>query len=185
MMIFIIIVSCLLWIGAILCLPRRILLSPALSYCAMLLMSFAKKDGYPIMPLSNQLIISWLCITLVVMLIIILQNPAIRQQSRGIWHLTIGGITGLAVGLIAFTMTSSLNLLYGIMLLTTAIGICFGMLIFTNAPSGRAVAPESGNFFKYLLAKGFPVLITLAQIGIPAVILIAAHSPNLYPQPIV
>lgn len=172
-MIFLIILSCLLWIAAFLLLPKRIILAPALSYCALILLSFAKRSGYPIMPLSNGLTFSWLAITLVVMLIITLQNPAIRQQSRGVGYMAIGGITGMAVGLLGFTFTTSLNLLYALMILGVAIGIFFGFLIFTNTPDGRDVSMPTGRFFKYLLAKGFPVLITTAQLGIPAVILIA------------
>lgn len=173
MMIFLIILSAILWIGAFLLMPKRILLSPALSYIAMLLMSFAKKDGFPIVPLSNGLIISWLSITVVVMLIIILQNPAIRQQNRGVGYISVGGLAGMAVGLIAFSLSSSLNLLYACMILGSALGIYLGLLLFSRTPDGRLIAPGSGHFFKYLLAKGFPALITIAQLGIVCVILIA------------
>lgn len=175
MEIFLIIVSVLLWLGALVALPKRILLAPALSYCAMLIISFAKSGGYPIVPVSNGLTISWLAISLVVMLIILLQNPAIRQQSRGVGYMTVGALAGMAVGLAGFTFSTSLQLLYAIMILATAAGIILGMLLFANTPDGRAVSPSSGNFLKYLLAKGFPILITVAQIGIVAVILIAGH----------
>ncbi|MBD5268877.1 MAG: hypothetical protein HDR48_00935 [Bacteroides sp.] len=175
MEIFLIIVSVLLWLGALVALPKRILLAPALSYCAMLIISFAKSGGYPIVPVSNGLTISWLAISLVVMLIILLQNPAIRQQSRGVGYMTVGALAGMAVGLAGFTFSTSLQLLYAIMILATAGGIILGMLLFANTPDGRAVSPSSGNFLKYLLAKGFPILITVAQIGIVAVILIAGH----------
>lgn len=173
-MIFLIILSCLIWLAAFLLLPKRILLAPGLSYCALVLLSFAKRDGYPIMPLSNAMLLSWLVITFIVMMIVLLQNPAVRQQSRGVGYMTIGGIAGMAVGLLAFSFSSNLNLLYALMIIGVIAGISFGFLIFTNTPEGRDVSLPTGRFFRYLLAKGFPVLVTVAQLGIPAVILIAA-----------
>lgn len=176
MMIFLIILSVLLWIASFLAFPRRILASPALSFCALLLLSMAKyPGGYPVVPLSSGMTISWLTITIVVMLIIILQNPAIRQQSRGTWYVLLGALAGMAVGLMAYTFSASLNLLYGIMIVATAAGAALGLLIFSNTPDGRLIAPGSGHFFKYLLAKGFPALITVAQLGIACVILIVSH----------
>ena len=177
MTIFLIILSILLWIGAFAAFPKRILLSPVLSYCALLSLSFAKTaPGYPLLPLSSGMTLSWLTITLVVMLIIILQDPAIRTQSRGTGYILLGALAGLAVGLLGYTFSSSLGLLYGIMVVATAAGIALGLLVFSNTPDGRQIAPGSGYFLKYLLAKGFPALVTVAQLGVAAVILIAARS---------
>lgn len=175
-MVFLIILSLLLWIGAFAAYPRRILLSPALSYCALLLLSFARKDGYPLVPIGNAMTLSWLCITLVVMLIIVLQNPAIRMQSRGTGYMLFGALAGMSVGLLGYTFTTSLQALYALMLCGTAAGILLGLLVFTNTPAGRAIAPSTGNFLRYLLAKGFPALITVAQPGIALVLLIAAQA---------
>lgn len=177
MAIFLIILGILCWLGAIASLPKRILIAPALSYCGLILISFAKSGGYPIVPVSTPMTLSWLAITLVVMLIIILQDPAVRQQSRGVNYLTLGGIAGMAVGLLASSLSSSLSLLYALMIIAAAAGTVLGMILFSNTPEGKGVSPASGNFFRYLLAKGFPVLITVAQIGIVAVISIAAHLP--------
>lgn len=174
MLIFVVIVSILLWIAAFLALPKRILVAPALSYCALIVLSFAKYQDYPAIPLPNNMLISWLCITLVVMLIILLQNPALRQQSRGVGYMTIGGIVGMTIGLMAFAISSQLNLLYAIMMLATAAGIFLGLLTFSRTPDGSEIAIPTGRFFKYLIAKGFPILITIAQLGIPIVILIAS-----------
>lgn len=177
MLIFLIIASCLLWIAAFAALPKRILLGPALSFCALLTLSFAKNsDGYSILNLSQASIISWLALTLVMMFIIILQNPAIRQQSRGLGYLILGGLAGMAVGLLAFSFASGLQILYACTLIGTAIGIFLGMLIFSYTPDGRAIAPGSGNFFRYLLAKGFPTLITIGQLALATVILIVGYA---------
>lgn len=35
---------------------------------------------------------------------------------------------------------------------------------------------QAGNFFKYLLAKGFPTAITIMQIGVVLVIVIALYQ---------
>lgn len=176
MTIFLIIISCLLWIGAFAALPKRIIVSPALSYCAMLVLTFTKDGtGEYLFPLTNSLLVSWLCITLVVMLAVILQNPAIRMQSRGIWYMTLGGLAGMLVGLACISLISTLSLAYALMLIGAAAGIVIGAILFTNTPAGRGVAPATGNFFRYTLAKGFPILVTVAQLGIILVVVTARH----------
>ena len=176
MMIFLIILASLLWIGAFAAFPRRIILGPPLSCCALILLSLARRNGYPLVPLSSGMTLSWISITLVVMIIIILQNPAIRMQSRGTGYMLIGALAGMAVGLLGYTFSPSSNLLYAIMLIATAAGICLGLLIFSNTPDGRAIAPGPRHLLRYLLAKGFPALVTVGQLGIAAVILIAANG---------
>ncbi len=175
MSIVLIILSCLLWAGAFAAFPRRILLSPALSFCALLLLSFARIDGVPIVPVANSMTLSWLCITIVVMMVILLQNPAIRIQSRGTGYILFGAMAGMAAGIAVYTVSASLSILYAMMLGGTAIGITLGLLVFSNTPAGRGIASSSGHFWQYLLAKGFPALITVAQIGIALVILTATY----------
>lgn len=177
MLIFLIIASCLLWVAAFAALPGRIMLGPALSFCALLTLSFAKNsDGYSILNLSRASMISWLALTLVMMFIIILQNPAIRQQSRGVGYMIMGGLAGMAVGLLAFSFAPGLQFLYACSLIGAAIGIYLSMLIFSKTPDGRAIAPGTGNFFRYLLAKGFPTLITIGQLALAAVIIIVGYA---------
>ena len=89
-----------------------------------------------------------------------------------------GGITGLAVGLLGFSISSSITLRYAYMILATIAGIAFGFLLYTNTPSGKPVGPGSGNFFRYLLAKGFPTAITLMMLGVALVLLIAVKNVN-------
>lgn len=176
MTIFLIISGCLLWTAALALLPRRVILGPPLSYCAMLLMSLTvSKEGYPLFPLPSSLLISWLCITLAVMLVVVLQSPALRAQSRGVVYMTAGGVAGMLTGLASLSLTSQLSPAYALMILGAAIGTSLGLLFFSYTPKGREIAPRSGYFFKYLLAKGFPVLITVAQLGIILVIIAARH----------
>ncbi len=176
MTIFLIILSVTLWVAAFAFFGRRILLSPALSYCALMALSFTSYEGLPLVPVGNAMSLSWLCITLVVMLIIVLQNPAVRIQSRGTGYMLLGAVAGMAVGLLGYTFTSTLNTLYAMMMGGTAVGCILGLLVFTNTPDGRAVAPATGHFWSYLRAKGFPALVTVAQLGIAAVILIARFA---------
>lgn len=178
MAVFLIIVSCLLWLGSVWCLFGRQTIAPALSYVALLLMSFVRIDGYQLLPLNGVILTGWLCMTIVVMLIAMLQPEPVRRQTRGMGYMTVGGITGLALGLLGFSVTSALAMRYGVMILCTAAGIAFGFLMYTNTSDGRPVRPGSGNFTKYLLAKGFPTAITLMQLGIVLVLMIAVKNVN-------
>lgn len=166
------IISIVAWVCALIALPSRALFSPALSYVGLLLISFCETDGVPWIPISNNMLISWLCITVVAMLATMLQTDAVRSQTRGMAYIIGGSLVGLAIGLLGFTFTMNLTALYGIMMIGVIAGIFFGYLLFTNTPNGRAVSLRSGNFFNYLLAKGVPTAITLMQIGLIFVILI-------------
>jgi hypothetical protein len=91
-------------------------------------------------------------------------------------YMTIGAIVGMAVGLVAFTSTSLPSLLNGFMILGVVAGTFIGYLMFTKTPQGRQVNIRSGYFYKYLLAKGFPTAITIMQIGISLVIIVAINN---------
>lgn len=114
--------------------------------------------------------------TVVVMLATMMQPVAVRRQSRGMGYMIGGAFAGLAVGLLGFTVSSSLSLLYGMMIVGVAAGIFLGFLLYTKTPEGSPVGITSGFFFKYLLAKGFPTAITVMQIGVVLVILVALHN---------
>ena len=150
MYIFLIILSVLLWIGALVALRGRQMLAPALSYAGLLLLSLAHKDGYQLLPINTTILMGWFAMTLV-----------------------IGAVAGLAVGLLGFTFSASLSLLYAIMVAGVIAGTFCGFLLYTRTPEGVPVSPGSGNFFRYLLAKGFPTAITVMQPGIALVLAIA------------
>jgi len=86
--------------------------------------------------------------------------------------MTIGGLAGMAAGLASYGLASAVSLVYGLMVGGVVIGVFFGYLIFTRTPAGAGVNLRSGHFFRYLLAKGFPVAITLMMPGMAAVIAI-------------
>ena len=176
MTVFLIILSCLLWGLALFALARRPALGPALSYVALLTLSFAQYNGVPLLPINSVMLIGWLCMTLVVMFATYLQPVAVVSQTRGMGYIIVGALTGMAVGLLGFTCTSNLPLLYAIMILATVAGIYLGFLLYTRTPEGRPVAPGSGFFLNYLLAKGFPTAITVMQIGVALVLAIACYK---------
>lgn len=177
MSIFLLIASIVLWIAAIFSLPSRPLFSPGLSYLGLLGISYCETDGLSWLPVSTSMLLSWLCITVVVMMATILQPAAVRMQARGMAYIIGGAIVGLAVGLLGFSVASTLNAMYAIMIIAVAAGIFFGFLVYANTPDGRAVGLGSGHFFNYLLAKGFPTAVTVMQIGLIFVLLI--YKANL------
>lgn len=176
MSIFFLVASIIFWVGAIAALPARPLYAPALSYIGLLGMSFCETDGLQWLPINNAMLISWLCITLVVMIATVMQPGAVRAQTRGMAYMIGGGIVGLVIGLLGFTVSTDISMLYGIMIVATAVGIFFGFLLYSNTPDGRPMRIGGGLFFKYLLAKGFPTAVTLMQIGLVFVLLIALRG---------
>lgn len=180
MTIFLIIAACICFIASVAFLPKYQLIAPGAAYLGLLCLSFNGSSGYPVLPLNGTILVSWLCMTIVVMMVTLLQPDAIRSQSRGMGYIIIGGFVGLAVGLLGFTFSSSLSILNAIMVTGVIAGIFFGYLTFTNTPHGTAVNLKSGNFFKYLLAKGFPTAITIIQIGVALVITIALSNASSF-----
>lgn len=106
----------------------------------------------------------------------LLQPLPLRRSSKGMGYIIVGAIAGMAVGLLGFSYASQVSVLYGIMIAATLAGIFFGFLLYTKTPEGRPVGIGTGNFFKYLLAKGFPTAITVMQIGVVLVLVIALHK---------
>lgn len=178
MTVFLIILCILLWAGSIFCLYGRQTVAPALSFLALLLLSLVSENGFPLLPINATILTGWLCMTLVVTFATPMQAEAVRRQTRGMTFIIGGGITGLALGLLGFSVSSGLPLRYAVMVLAVAAGIMFGFLLYTNTPGGRPVRPGSGNFFRYLLAKGFPTAITLMMAGVALVLLIAVKNVN-------
>lgn len=170
-------ISCLLFAAALALLPKRLILAPTCAFVALTVLSFANTSkGYPLLPINNTILVGWLCMTIVVMTATLLQPLTLRRSSRGMGYIITGSVAGMAIGLLGTTFASQVSLLYGIMIVATVAGTFFGFLLYTNTPEGRPVAPGTGHFFKYLLAKGFPTAITVMQIGVVLVLLIAMYN---------
>ena len=175
MAIFFIILSCVLWILSLWLLRGRQVAAPAASFLALVCLSFAEKNGWQLLPINMTMLTGWLCMTLVVMFACYLQPSAVRAQTKGWGYITGGALVGMVVGLLGSSFHMGVSLLYGIMILSTIAGIFLGFLLYTNTPDGRPVAPRSGHFFKYLLAKGFPTAVTVMQAGVALVLLVATQ----------
>ena len=174
-----IVFSCLFFAAGLILLPIRQIASPCCGFMGLLIMSFAKNsEGIPVLPISSSLIIGWLCMTVVVTVATLMQPAAIRDSRKGMGYLLGGSIVGMAIGLLGFTMVpaSYLNALYAIMVVATAAGTFFGYLVYTRTPDGAPGGIASGNFFRYLMAKGFPTALTVMQIGVVLVLLIARYT---------
>lgn len=173
---FIIIISVILFVAAIVFLPLRMLVAPACSFAGLLVISLARNaQGYPVVPVNTTILMAWFFMTVVVTIATMMQPVPVRDTSKGMGYITVGAIVGMAVGLLAFSTTYRLNMLYALMITATAVGTFLGFLLFTNTPDGRPVGLKSGNFFRYLLAKGFPTAITVMQIGVVLVLVIAIY----------
>ena len=175
MTIFLIITACLCYAASVWALATRIMLGPVLSYVGLVLLSVATRNGYPMLPINGTILTGWFCMTLVVSVIIMLQPEPVRRQTRGMRYMIVGAVTGLAIGLLAFSASHNLTMLYSFMILAVIAGIFFGLLLYSRTPDGRPLAVGSQNFFRYLLANGFPVAITMMQIGVAAVLTIAVY----------
>lgn len=175
-MVVFIIISCLLWVLSFVAVFRKILVAPALSYLGLLSISFADQGGYPLIPINGTILWGWLAMTVVVMVVTMLQPEAMNSSRRGVAYIFGGAIAGMAIGLLGYTVSYDISLLYGIMVAATVAGAFFGYLLYTRTPDGRSFVPGSGVFFKYLMAKGFPVALTVMQLGVVLVILLALHN---------
>lgn len=178
MNLFLLILACLLWAGSIFCLYGRQTAAPALSYLGLLSLSFMQSDGFPVLPINNTILIGWLCITLVVIFTSMLQPEPVKRQIKGMSFMIVGGVVGLAVGLLGFSFCNSLPLRYACMVAGVVVGVALGFLLYAMTPDGRPLKAGSYNFFNYLLAKGFPTAITLMMPGIVAVMAIALKNVN-------
>lgn len=178
MSVVLIILSCVLFAVAVYTLVSRPAYAPALAYLGLLSLSFAQKGSYPLLPINGVILTGWLCMTVVVMLATMMQPAVVRNQSRGMGYIIVGAFVGLAIGLLGYTVTDSFSALYGIMIVAVAAGIFFGFLLYSRTPDGAPVSIRSGNFYRYLMAKGFPTAITVMQMGVVLVLLIAVANAH-------
>lgn len=173
MSVVLMIIGILLCLGSLLLLFSREALSPVAAFLGLVCFYFTD-----FLPLNLNIIITWLCLTVVVTGVSLMQPQAVMSQHRGMGYITIGGIAGMAIGLLGFSMTRMLSAVYAIMIVAIVAGIFFGYFMFTRTPAGRAVNLRSGRFFSYLLAKGFPAVIAISQIGIIVILSLLPHLLN-------
>lgn len=128
------------------------------------------------LPINNTILIGWLCMTVVVMGATIMQPMRLTSSTGGVLYMVIGGIAGLAVGLVPSSFGVTVAMLYSSMVIGTAAGIFFGYLIYSRAKGRGGETPDEAGYFAPLLAKGFPTAITLMQLGVPLVLLVMLYA---------
>ena len=161
-----IVFSALLFLLSLVFIVVRIEAAPCAAFLGMLVISMGKTpEGYPLLPLSNATILGWLFMAVLVTVLTLCQPAALRHTRRGIYYYLVAAITGMALGLLAFTVTSAPGGRYAIMICAVAVATFIGALMFANTPQGKGVSVRSGNFFTYMLAKGFPTAISVMQLG--------------------
>lgn len=147
----------------------REMLAPVASLLGLASIYFSR-----LLPLAPNMVITWTCITLILLGVSAAQ-PALLAQKRGMGYMTAGAVVGLAVGFVAATSTS-LVMGYAIIIAATAAGIFFGLLFYSRTPAGVDLNPTSSRFYTYLAGKGFPLAVTLIQWAVPLLIYIAINS---------
>lgn len=172
----IIILSILLWGVSVVVSMRRQAISPILSFVALALLSMAEENGYKMIPLNGMMLMGWLCMTIIVVTATMMQPAALLSQNRGMGYILGGALTGMVVGLLGFSFSNNISLLYGTMIVATIVGAFVGFLMYTNTPGGKKLSIHSGLFFRYLVAKGFPVAISVMMMGVALVLTIAIRN---------
>lgn len=162
------ILAVLLMAGAFILLFKKEMLGPVAAFLAMSAVYFSG-----LLPMNANMLITWLCLTLIVTGVSAMQSPAVMAQTRGMGYITIGAIAGMVVGLLGFSVSETLGTVYAMMSIGVLAGCFFGYFLFTRTPNGRQLSYSRSRFFAYLLAKGFPVAISVMQLGVISILWIA------------
>lgn len=169
------ILAALCWAASVALLFRSRLTAPVVSYFGLTAAGLASSAAGGTIPLNRTILIFWLIITFVTLTATALQPREVSTDRRGMAHLVIGTVTGLAIGLLGYTVTDSVAALYAIMMLCTMGGTVLGLLVYSRSPKGGWCAPGSGRFLNTLTSKGFPTAVTLMMPGTLLVLLIAIY----------
>lgn len=160
-----IILSAVLYAASGLLLYRREILGPVASFLAL---AGVYLSG--LLPMNMNMLITWLCLTLVVSGVTAMQPAPLMAQRRGMGYIMGGGAAGLAVGLTSYSFITSVSAVYAAMVLAVTAGVFFGYLLFTRTPDGEQLRASRARFFSYILAKGFPAAIALMMLGVPLIL---------------
>lgn len=172
MSVVLLILALLLFAGAIVLLFVREVLAPAASFLGLTAVYFSG-----LLPLSPNMVITWLALTVIVMGVSYMQPAALMAQRRGVGYMLGGALAGMAVGVMAVSqsvshevshavLTVPLTVWYASLVAGALIGIFLSFLLYTRSPGGRDVGMSSGRFFTYVAAKGFPLAIAMIQPGL-------------------
>lgn len=118
---------------------------------------------------GSWLLTSWGIAAAIVLIIDLAQPRAISKATNGLTYMSVGALAGTMVGLCAVS--------YVWMAVGAVAGTVFGILIYMRTPAGMALGFASPQFFRYIPAKFFPVVVTYCLLGIFALLLIMAYAP--------
>lgn len=169
------ILSIVCYLAAIAILFRNRFIAPIAAYFGLTAANFIEVDGISWLHLNSNILVFWLLVTVVVMTATVLQPKKVSSDNSGMGYMILGGLTGMVAGLLAYTFSSDLTVLYAIMIAATALGVIFGFILFVNTPAGRDYGFASGQFGRYLCAKGFPTALTIMMLGVPLILIIAIY----------
>lgn len=137
--------------------------SVAAAYLALLGFAFSGIAGAS----SPWLLVFW-GVTAAVAVALSLMLPANVSRSRvGMPYMCTGALAGMALGMVAASSAA--------IILCTALGIAAAALLMGRMKPGEALAFPSKQFFNYVLAKGFPLLVAYSMVGLALASLIYAH----------
>lgn len=83
---------------------------------------------------------------------------AVNESRKGLAYMSTGGVAGALVGV---SVNSGAALILG-----AAIGVALGAVAFGRSRGGREMGSPSKRFVNYCLAKGYPLVVAFAIIGI-------------------
>lgn len=172
MTVLLIILAALLYAAAGVLLFKKELLGPVASFLGLGCVYAAG-----VLPMNMNMLVTWLCLTLVVTGVSAMQPPALMAQTRGMGYITLGSLAGMAVGLLGYTFTAKPGAIYAIMCLGVVVGIFFAYFLFTRTPRGAELGLSRARFVSYLLAKGFPVAIAVMMLGMVLILWIFTRTP--------
>ena len=156
----------------LICIPYRLVVAPCSSFLGLLILSMGRtSEGFPMLPLGSGLILGWLFMSVFITVLTLCQPAPIRNTRKGMFYYLGGAITGLAIGLLGFTISELPGARYAIMIVATAVGTFLGAMMYASTPDGKNVSLTSGHFFNYFFAKGFPTAISVMQMGTVLVVL--------------
>lgn len=167
MTIALIILAIMLYAAGGLLLLKRELLGPIASFLAL-----TAVYGSSTLLIPVNMLLTWLCITLVISAVSAMQPPEVMSQHRGMGYMCLGALGGMALGLTGYSFGATGNAVYALMVLGTLLGTAIGYVLFTRTPAGQALRQSRSRFVSYLLAKGFPVAIAVMQLGVVLTLLI-------------
>ena len=160
-----VILAVLLFGVSVLLLFRREMLGPVAAFLA-----FGPVYLSGQLPMNVNMLVTWLCLTLVVTGVSALQPMAVMSQTRGMGYMSLGALAGMIVGMMAYSLSHSLGFVYSMMCLGVLAGVFLGYLLFTRTPKGMELSMSRSRFFSYLLAKGFPVAVSAMMLGVVAIL---------------